>query len=153
MGRRGPRPTPTQLKIARGTVRGTDKPNATVGEQCDLAPAPESLGEAGRKAWEQYGAIARSLGLLEERFLPALERLGDAHDRLQWAKADIEQNGRTAMTDKGYEHIRPACTVEREARDEIRRYLIEFGLTPASAANVKIIRDDRPTSIKRRERA
>jgi P27 family predicted phage terminase small subunit len=134
-------------------VRGTDKPGATVGESCDLPAPPESLGEAGQKAWEQYGNVAKSLGLLEERFLAALERLAEAHDRMAWAKDDIEQGGRTSISDKGYEYVRPAVQIEKEAREEIRRYLIEFGWTPASAANVKVIRDDRPTSVKRRERA
>lgn len=153
MGRRGPRPTPTALKIAKGTDRGTDQRKSTVGESVPLPEAPESLGEAGRNAWERYGIVAESVGLLEGRFLFALERLAAAHDRLAWAQSDIEAGGWTAVTDKGYEHVRPSVQIEKEAREEIRRYLIEFGLTPSSAANVRIVRDDRQTSVKRRTRA
>jgi P27 family predicted phage terminase small subunit len=153
MGRRGPRPKPTALKIASGTVRGTDKVKETIGERICLPEAPGTLGESGREAWERCGKVAESLGLLEERFLIALERFAAAHDRMAWAKSDIEANGWTSLTEKGYECQRPAVAIEKDARDEIRRYLIEFGWTPASAANVKITRDNRPTSVKRRERA
>lgn len=153
MGRRGPRPIPTAIKIAKGTDRGTDQRRATVGDAIDLPEPPATLGDAGRSAWERFGSVAWSLGVLEDRFLGALERLCEAFDRLSWAQGDIENSGRTSVNDKGYEYVRPAVTIEKEAREEIRRYLIEFGWTPASAANVKIVRDERQTSVKRRERA
>lgn len=144
---------PTTIKIAKGTDRGTDQRTATVGESVPLPKPPPGLGPAGRAAWKRFGIVAESVGLLEERFLAALERLAAAHDRLAWAQDDIKKHGWTAMTDKGYEHIRPAVTIEKEAREEIRRYLIEFGCTPSSAANVRIVRDNRETSVKRRSRA
>lgn len=153
MGRRGPRPIPTAIKIAKGTDRGNDQRKTTMGDAIDLPEPPSTLGDAGRAAWERFGSVAWSLGVLEARFLAALERLCEAHDRLAWAQADIASGGRTSKNDKGYEYARPAVTIEKEAREEIRRYLIEFGWTPASAANVRIVRDERQTSVKRRERA
>ena len=81
MGRRGPRPIPTAIKIAKGTIRGTDRPNETTGATVPMPEAPDTLGDAGRAAWAEYGGIAASLGLLEPRFLPGLERLSEAWQR------------------------------------------------------------------------
>lgn len=152
MGRRGPRPTPTGLKIASGTHRA-DRHGAvkdTQGGVISLPEPPETLGDAGRTAWVRFGTVAESLGLLEPRFLGALERLCDAYDRLAWASEDIGAKGRVQLSETGYECPRPSVAIEKEARDEIRRYLIEFGWTPAAAANVKITRESKPRGVKAR---
>lgn len=151
MGKRGPRPLPPAVKLARGTYR-QDRHGPVagkVGEAIELPEAPSWLGVAGQEAWQRFGSIAAENGQLEARFLACLERLCDAYDRLSEAKEDIRDNGRTAVTEKGFEHARPAVAAEKEARDEIRRYLIEFGWTPSSAGGVSIgVPKDKPRGVK-----
>jgi P27 family predicted phage terminase small subunit len=124
----------------------------TVGEAIELPDAPAWLGDAGRAEWERLGSIAAELGQLEKRFLPSLERLCDAYDRLAEAREDIATEGRTSITDKGFEHARPAVAMEKEARDEIRRYLLEFGWTPSAANGVKI-ETNKKAGLRTRKRA
>src|SRR5688500_14290201 len=56
MGRRGPKPTPTSLKITNGTHRADrhGDPAREPGTPLDAIPLPpDSLGDPGREAWNE----------------------------------------------------------------------------------------------------
>lgn len=76
--------------------------------------------------------------LLETRFLDALEMYCRAWDKLTHYEAVLDKQGEFTTTEKGFICRHPAAVGARQARDEIRRYQIEFGLTPSSASSVKV---------------
>lgn len=112
---------------------------------------PESLGEVGRAKWAQWGAELASLKLLESRFLDALEMYCRAWDQLAKHEATIAKNGGEFFTTaKGFVCRHPAATAAKQARDEIRRYQQEFGLTPSSSTSVKV--STKPSTVDKRKR-
>lgn len=137
---KGRKRTPLALALARGTYRRdrhgelSDHPVSV--PLASIPAAPETLGETGRQKWVETATILQRLGLLEERYLDALLMLCAAFDDLADAEATIRVQGRYTSTASGRPKLHPACTVAQQARDEIRRYLVEFGCTPATSTRV-----------------
>lgn len=76
--------------------------------------------------------------MLESRFLDALEMYCRAWDRLAGYEAVLLEQGEFFVAESGYVGRHPAANGAKQARDEIRRYQQEFGLTPSSASGVKV---------------
>lgn len=136
----GRRPSPTALKIARGTIRARDAvPLQAKGEAIAGPPTPpKSLGDAGREKWAEWGARLAEMKLLETRYLDALEMYCRAWDKLAYYEEILAEQGEFTTTERGYVCRHPAAIGARQSREEIRRYQIEFGLTPSSASTVKV---------------
>jgi P27 family predicted phage terminase small subunit len=141
MATKGPRPTPTELRLARGTHRNTrhgDASQEPKGDTIPLPDPPESLKEHGVQKWIECGQKLSLLGLLESRYLDALEMYCRAWDRLAFYETTLEQTGEFFVAESGYVGRHPAANGAKEARDEIRRYQVEFGLTPSSSTGIKV---------------
>lgn len=129
---------PTHIKLMRGTDRSGGLANEPHQPQLTTVPdPPDSLGDVGVEKWLVTGEHLRSLGLLEQRYIDGLEIYCRAWDRLVGYEAVLEKEGEFKVTDKGFWHRHPAAAAAAQARDEIRRYQILFGMTPASSASVK----------------
>jgi P27 family predicted phage terminase small subunit len=137
---RGRKRTPLALALSRGTYRPdrhgelSDQPVSV--PLATIPAAPEALGAVGRAKWSELATILQRLGLLESRFLDALEMLCRAFDDLADAEATIRKENRYTKTIDGKPKLHPANVVAQQARDEIRRYLVEFGMTPATSTRV-----------------
>src|SRR3990167_4162210 len=121
MGKRGTRPTPTAVKLARGTHRPDrhgDPDSEPHGALLGSVPvAPETLGEVGGAKWQEWGQHLASLGLLEQRYLDALEMYCRAWDRLAEYERILREDGEFVKTTKGYVCRHPAATGAKQARD------------------------------------
>lgn len=136
----GRKSTPTAIKIAKGTVRARDQlPLQPVGEAVASVPKPpKSLKATGKAKWKEWGQRLLQLKLLETRYLDALEMYCRAWDRLAEYEKVLNDQGEFFIAESGYVGRHPAANGAKQARDEIRRYQQEFGLTPSSAASVKV---------------
>jgi len=137
----GRRPEPTALKVAKGTFRpdraknGGDEPNPSI---LNRTPAPpRSLGDVGRRKWRATAKLLMGIGVLTAADLDALESYCAAWDELRECEAVVAADGAYYTTDKGYVGQHPAVNRSFKARDVIRRFMLEFGMTPASRTGVK----------------
>lgn len=141
MGQRGPKTIPTEIRLARGThvnSRHGDPQQEPKGVVLKIVPdPPESLKETGIAKWKAWGPRLQSLGMLEERYLDALEMYCRAWDRLVYYQGILDDEGEFYTTDKGYVGAHPAATGLRQAREDILRYQREFGITPSASTGVK----------------
>jgi len=137
---RGRPKTPLALKISRGTYRqdrdGKLSDHVVGVPLASIPTPPAALGDVGRAKWTETATMLQRLGMLEERFLDALQMYCKAFDDLADAEATIRVQGRYTSTASGRPKLHPACTVADQARDEIRRYLTEFGMTPSASSRV-----------------
>jgi len=132
VGRRGPRPAPTAIKLAKGERRPSrvnyDEPE--VPEVDDLKPPPGLAGVALAE-WRRLGPQLRDVGVLRTTDLGALEdycrRLGD----LRSYETRAKRAGVNAIS-MGYAGMVTKLQAQVNA---LRR---EFGLTPASRSSVRI---------------
>lgn len=153
----GRRPTPVELKVARGTDRKDrdgDVANRPKGATLSVIPdPPESLGEIGRARWEETCRRLTTMGVLEDRYLQAVEAYCLAYDALAAANAVIAKEGMYyAVGTNGAVAKHPAATEAKNARDEIRRYQVEFGFTPSAAGSVKSKTADKKAGPPTRDR-
>lgn len=132
---------PVELHIAAGTYRPArhGKSNATSGTMLDAIPdPPASLEASGKVKWQSIGTILQIRGLLQGRYLDALEMLCRAYDRLERYQAVLAKDGEFYTTKRGAIGAHPAVRLLAVARDDIRRYLIEFGMTPSSSNGIDV---------------
>jgi len=104
---------------------------------------PVFLGPDDIAAWRSLAPTLLRLGVLSEIDGTALAALVMTYGDMVRAKRDLDENGTTFTTEKGYEGPRPALKVYEAAKRELRFWLSEFGLTPASRTRVKVGKQSR----------
>jgi P27 family predicted phage terminase small subunit len=135
MGRRGPPPKPTALRILEGNPSkrplNPNEPKPPVG----VPDCPAHLDLDAKKEWTRLAPILDRLGMLTIVDGAALAAYCQMYSR--WAKAEraIKKHGITMETENGTVR-RPEVSIAREALHQMRQFAMEFGLTPASRSRV-----------------
>jgi P27 family predicted phage terminase small subunit len=137
MGKRGPKPKATALKILHGDR--ADRVNRSAPAAPRSIPArPGHFDEFAREAWDRLIPQLDGLGLLTAVDAPALELYCAAYSRWRRALTEIEAFGVTSYTTEGASvKANPACNIAAQAERLMAALLTEFGLTPSSRSRVK----------------
>lgn len=136
MGRRGPAPEPTALRILRGNPGhrpiNRDEPKPELLAESDrLAKCPAWLKGDARDLWNRAAPRAIKSGLLTVLDLPAFEALCQTYARWRALERLTGRNLELAIA-KGY---RNAAVKERQL---MLQFGARFGFDPSSRANVKV---------------
>jgi len=140
MGRRGPPAKPAALKRLEGNpgkrALNTREPQFAA----KAPPCPKHLTGEARKEWRRV-----SRELLEKDLLQVVDRAALAAYCQAWARwVDAELKMQepgfemVAITDKGYAHVSPWFQVSTQALKQMKSFLVEFGLTPASRTRIQV---------------
>lgn len=144
---------PTSLRVADGTMRADRygdpeaEPGAAVG---DVPECPSDMGEAGRKCWDEVLPVIVSNGYLADLDLHAFERFARLHDELADCDESIESDGAYHILDSGSIQQHPAINRKMKVLDMLRRYEIEFWLTPTARAGKQVAKSDKPKVAQRK---
>lgn len=138
MGRRGPPPTPSAIKQMRGTSRpcrsNPDEPKIPL----VVPPVPHGLDRTERRHWDRWVDELVMLGLIGTLHGPALEQLVRAEVRLLRARKAHVKYGAVEVDTKTGATRRSGYAVELDAAEAAyRRWIAEFGATPAQATRVR----------------
>lgn len=142
MGKRGKKPTPRAFKVLKGTFREGDhkgEPDPPVVRGVPAVPA--WLGSEGSRRWRETAAWLVGMGVLADADLHALELYCAAWDELAACERAIKRHGAYFTANSGYVGQHPAVNRSFKARDVIRRYQQEFGMTPSARSGVKMAGD------------
>ena len=138
-GKSGPRPLPKLLKELKGTYR-EDQDNLNAPEPPILKRAPKCpdhlTGEA-RKTWNRLGKQLQTMGLLSNVDLDALEGYCVVSERWREAEEKLRQYGMMLSKD-GMLFPSPYLKVAEESLKQLKSWMIEFGITPASRSRVSV---------------
>jgi phage terminase small subunit len=144
MGRRGPKPSPTALKLARGTFRAERDAARFDAVPSAGAPAkPDDLADVGKALWDQIigeHAARKTLGTVDTSALAALCRTWELC-QASYALA------KAAPTDKD---VRCSYLGYLSACDKIGA---KFGWTASDRANMKLETKETKAGIPTRKRA
>ena len=128
---------PLELHRKEGTFR-PDRHDRTIKlpglPLAEVPPPPEGLGDEGRRRWASIGAVLVAEKILRPEHKDGLFLLCAAFDRLEHYEAVLREQQEFYRLSSGTILRHPGGLGAKQARDDIRRFLIEFGLTPASAA-------------------
>ena len=142
MGRRGPAPKPTRLKILSGSrkPRNTREPMPPRGRpRC-----PEWLDAAAKRKWKSLVPILDRVGILTVVDGDALTVFCQAMSELQWASETIRKEGRTIKLASGFMQPHPAVAMQRSAWAAVKTFGALLGLNPSArtALSVDMPHDD-----------
>lgn len=155
MGLRGPQPKPTALKLLEGNPgkRALDL-SAGVNPRVEIPDAPKHLGKEARKEWKRITPILEGLGLISglDRtalglYCQAVGRLHELEMAFNGQVARMEEGGTAyvdavaaasqSATPSGYVQQSVMVQLIKNHREQVNRYLMHFGLSPAARARVQ----------------
>jgi P27 family predicted phage terminase small subunit len=158
MGRRGPKPIPTQLKILRGNP-GKQKLNANEpAPPADGVVMPAHLGEVAIGKWRELLPMLQATRVMTRADVEALARYCDTYEWWLAVRAKLKAEGDTygILNDKGevkYVAQRPEVSIAHKLAQQMRQLESDFGLSPAARSSLKVEQDAKAESAIEKFRA
>lgn len=146
MGKRGPAPKPTGLKVLNGNPgkRPINESEPQPTKPVEAPKPPSFLSTYAKKEWKRIVPVLMKVNLLTEADYSALAAYCQCYDRWVSAEKAIRahakaNNGKyTFETESGYVQQIPEIGISNQAMKEMRNFAKEFGLTPSSRTNLHI---------------
>lgn len=154
-GSRGPLPKPAALRLLEGNAgkRSLDL-TAGVNPRIEIPSPPKHLGIEARKEWKRITPILEELGLISglDRaalglYCQAVGRLAELetafngmvsrHVEAGMSYADAVYQASYAVTPSGYAQQSVITQLIKSNREQVNRYLMHFGLSPAARGRVQ----------------
>lgn len=131
---------PTRLKVLQGNPgkRPISKTEPKPAAVAKLGNAPRHLNRYGQREWRRMGTILQTMGLLTEIDLAAFEAYCATYGRWIQAELAVKEEGYTIITRAGNVIQNPNLGIANRALTEMRKWLIEFGLTPSSRSRISL---------------
>jgi P27 family predicted phage terminase small subunit len=137
MGRRGPAPKPTALRLLHG-----DQPkriNLNEPRPRDVPPdRPVWLSALAIEEWDRVVPDLVTMGTAKAVDASGLAAYCEAVARLRQASVIAAQTGPLIVGRDGLAHKNPAVQQARDASYEVRMWAREFGLTPSARSPLRI---------------
>lgn len=143
MGKRGPAPQPTVLKLMRGNPgkRPLNKNEPKPRPVSNSLKYPDWFDEIARREWKRIVPELRQLGLLTVIDISALEAYCATYSRWVRAEKIVKKEGETYRAE-GEIKRRPEVGIIEKALHLMKTFCTEFGLTPSSRSNISISKPD-----------
>ena len=146
MGRRGPAPTPTRLKILQGETRPSRLP-ANEPRPRDAPPEPPDwLSPAALRVWDRTVRELTAMGMCHAADTDSLVIYCTAVVNHARAQQLLDVAGPLIKGVDGGVVRNPALSAVNAASVIVNRYAREFGLTPSARVNLGRVPDDLPRS-------
>jgi P27 family predicted phage terminase small subunit len=136
VGKRGPAPKPTQLRVLHG-----DRPDRI--NDAEPIPAdgevtaPEDLSDDARAVWDRLAPDLIRVGVLTPWDVDAFKITCEALARYQQATRLVNGSALLVQGPNGFVK-NPVLVVQREAETTFAQYGARFGLTPSDRSQLKI---------------
>jgi P27 family predicted phage terminase small subunit len=138
MGRRGPSPTPTSLKILFGNPGKRPLKTPRTEGPSGRVDCPQWLTASAKAEWRRLAPELKRRGLLTPLDRAAFATYCQAYGRWRDCLASIETLGTVYVTASGRVHERPEVKMAHQYSQSMRAFAVEFGLTPGSRTRMSI---------------
>ena len=143
MGRRGPRPQPTSLKILRGNPGCRPINAAEPKPPADGIAMPPHLGEVAAARWRELLPMLQAVRVMTRADVEALARYCDTYEWWLAVRAKLKAEGDTypILNDGGqvkYIAQRPEVSIAHKLAQQLRQLEADFGLSPAARVSLKV---------------
>jgi len=109
-----------------------------------MVPTPDTLNKVGKAEWNRMVPQLIEQGLLDNAALTAFEVYCMAYESWVYAVDKMKEDGPVMIGHKGFPIQSPWWKIQQESSAVMRQFMIEFGMTPASATRVKAKPKDKP---------
>lgn len=135
MGVRGPKPTPSNLRLLRGERQlNKDEPPAPA----DVPQLPKDTNPAVREVWDYTLTQLDAMGLTSSADRDALLAYCEAVVAHRMAADAVHEHGALVVGSTGSLIKNPALSALNEAAGQISKFASHFGLTPSSRSSIKV---------------
>lgn len=101
---------------------------------------PPNFSARASREWTWLVAQLRSMGLLAQCDRAVMVAYCSAAAEFWEADAQVQQDGMTFRTEKGYVGQHPAVSIRCKARKDSMRFAAEMGLTPSARTKIEVDR-------------
>ncbi len=136
--RRGPKPVPTTLKLARGSRRIGDLNRGGIEPRPKPArpTCPTHLSRRAKVEWKRVSVQLERMGLLTQLDRSMLALYCQAYGRWVEAEEEAAVHGLVVKTKSGMLIQNPYLGIANRAAKQLHEFLVEFGMSPSSRTRV-----------------
>lgn len=143
MGKRGPRPQPTKLKILRGNPGNRPLNQSEPEPPADGVLMPPHLGEVAIARWRELLPMLQAVKVMTRADVEALARYCDTYEWWLATRAKLKKEGDTypILNDKGeikYIAQRPEVSIAHKLAVQLRQLEQDFGLNPSARTGLHV---------------
>jgi P27 family predicted phage terminase small subunit len=138
MGRRGPPPDPTAIRLIKGNPGKRPINKAEPKPEAKVPDCPEHLNEVARGQWDKLVPVLLGMKVLTEADQIALANLCQAYATLIEAQNQMAKTGILYKTNSGHIQQSPLLSIINGQVHIVNSLLREFGLTPSARTRVSV---------------
>lgn len=132
----GRRPTPTALKLIQGNPGKRALNKAEPKPQIKAPTCPGHLSKEAKAEWRRIMPILINLGIMTKIDRAALAAYCQSYGRWVEAEKKADEKGPVIKSPTGDIRTNPYLVVANRAMDNMRKFLVEFGMTPSSRSRI-----------------
>ena len=142
---RGRKPKPTTLKLLAGNPGHRPLNGQEAVAPAELPDCPEHLDKDAQAEWQRISPILSQMNLLSSADRAALAAYCVLYSRWISAEGAVKKYGTIVKSpDKQFPMKSPYLCIAEGAMEQMRKFLVEFGLTPS--ARSRIVTHEQPDS-------
>ena len=136
---RGRKPKPTSIR----TLEGNPGKRALNGREptgpAGIPRCPKFLDDEAKAEWFRTAKVLKDMGLLTLADRTALAAYCTAYSRWMNAEEQVRKFGAIVKSpEKGFPMKSPYLTIADQAMELMRKFMVEFGLTPSSRSRIRV---------------
>lgn len=135
----GPPPKPTSLRLLNGNASHRPINKSEPVPPAGLPDCPRDLSKEAKKEWKRIAPDLMAMGVLSRIDTAALAAYCECWARWRDAERNIAKYGSVIRTPSGYPIQSPYITIATKAIEQMRKFLSEFGMTPASRTRINAV--------------
>ena len=136
---RGPSPKPTIIRKLEGNPSKRPLNDREPIPPDGVPDCPDHLNEEARAEWFRTAQVLQTMGLLSKADRAALGCYCTAYSRWVQAERDVAKFGTVVKSPStGFPLKSPYLTVADQSIETMRKFMVEFGLTPSSRSRIKV---------------
>ncbi len=136
---RGRKPKPTTIRLLEGNPGKRPINEREPSPPEGLPECPAFLDDDARAEWDRTSKVLSEMGLLSVADRSALAAYCTAYSRWLKAEEQVKKFGTIVKSpDKGFPMKSPYLTIADQALETMRKFMVEFGLTPSSRSRIRV---------------
>ena len=136
---KGRKPLPTAVKLFRGNPGKRRLNSAEAKPPIGPPDCPKHLDKTARQEWKRVAGLLSEAGLLTQVDRAALACYCTAYGRWVEAEKQVKQFGTVILSPtKKFPMKSPYLSTAESAMEQMRKFLVEFGMTPSSLSRIGV---------------
>lgn len=132
----GPPKKPSNLKLVEGTYREDRVAKNEPKPKVRVPKAPKHFSELALEEWDRIVNELAELGLMTNLDRAALVAYCEFWEAYVIAAEKLKKGGMVRTSSNGNTYENPYFSIKKRAAEMMHKFLIEFGMTPASRTRI-----------------